>query len=374
LGDDILELLVASDELLLDELFEHIQYYLIEKHTQWVYENFVLILHTIAKLDNCKLKDYCLNFICDDPLPFMSSKTFHSTNKEILFELLKRDDLLIEEITIWECLIKWGIEQTPGLESNRTEWNDENYETLKETLNQLIPLIRFVEISRADFYDKVNPYKAIIPSHIYEEVENFYYQDILPSLPIRTGKIKSNIIKPELADIISNWIDKKDAKFTRTSNDPFYKFRLIYRGSRDGIDNKSFKNNCNGRVASLILIKVKRSNKIFGGYSSIGLNSLGDNCLLEYNFRFHYSSDNFIFSFENNEDIQNMKIGYVTNNSKAIMDYANHGFNFGWGSFCMIDQTFQVNSWDNYESISHGRNINDSIEEIEAFIVTKHSI
>ena len=43
LGKDILELLVASDELLLEELFQHVQDYLIEKQTKWVHENFVLV-------------------------------------------------------------------------------------------------------------------------------------------------------------------------------------------------------------------------------------------------------------------------------------------------------------------------------------------
>src|SRR5437762_9195064 len=107
--------------------------------------------------------------------------------------------------------------------------------------------------------------------------------------------------------------------FTRTGNDPLYKFNLIYRGSRDGINNKSFKNKCNGRVASLVLIKVKNSDKIFGGYSSIGLNSLGDNLLFNRIYgKFHYSLDNFIFSFENNEDMQNMKISRVVNRSQAM--------------------------------------------------------
>ena len=76
MGGDIFELLVASDELLLEELFLHVQDYLIEKRTSWVHENFVLILRTVLKFNNCKLKDYCLNSICEDPLPFITSKTF----------------------------------------------------------------------------------------------------------------------------------------------------------------------------------------------------------------------------------------------------------------------------------------------------------
>src|SRR5207253_1949503 len=130
------------------------------------------------------------------------------------------------------------------------------------------------------------------------------------------------IIKPKLANIIVNWINKQDAMCIRTRKDPLYRFKLIYRGSRDGINSESFKNKCNGRVASLVLIKVQQSYKIFGGYSSIGLSSLGDDCFIERDVRYYNSSDNFIFSFESNEDIQNMKIGRVVNESKAILEHS----------------------------------------------------
>src|ERR1700722_12332233 len=93
-GVNILELLVASDELLLEELFYHVQDYLIEKQSTWVKQNFVLVLHTVFKLSNCKKLQYCcLESICTDPQPFITSKEFTSLDKDILHVLLKRDDL-----------------------------------------------------------------------------------------------------------------------------------------------------------------------------------------------------------------------------------------------------------------------------------------
>ena len=53
-----------------------------------------------------------------------------------------------------------GIQQTPGLgskNSNKANWNQENFEALKETLNQFIPLIQFVDISTNDFFNNVQP-------------------------------------------------------------------------------------------------------------------------------------------------------------------------------------------------------------------------
>src|SRR5436190_7769302 len=174
LGEDVLGLLVASDELLLDELFNYVQDYLIEMQQSWVQQNFVFILHYIFKLTSCKrLHDYCLESICEDPQPFITSKNFLSLDQDILYELFRRNDLQIEEVVAWESLIKWGIEQTPCLESDRTKWNVRDYEALKGTLSPFIPLIRFVELSPADYFDKVRPYKEVIPDHICEEVEEF---------------------------------------------------------------------------------------------------------------------------------------------------------------------------------------------------------
>ncbi|GBC37788.1 hypothetical protein GLOIN_2v1488371 [Rhizophagus irregularis DAOM 181602=DAOM 197198] len=95
-----------------------------------------------------------------------TSKNFPSLEEDILYNLLKRDDLQIEEIVAWDFLINWGIEQISGLGSDRTEWSEDDYEALKGTISQFIPLIRFMDISLADFYDKVRPYKAAIPLHI----------------------------------------------------------------------------------------------------------------------------------------------------------------------------------------------------------------
>jgi hypothetical protein len=368
-------LLIASDELLLEELFEHVQDYLIEKQSSWICQNLFFVLHAIYKLVGCKkLRQYCFDSISENPLPFITSETFLSIDKDILYNLLSRDDLQSKEIVIWDYLIKWGIEQTPGLENDRTNWNDGNYEALRRTLNNFFHLIRITGISREDIVDKVYPYKAIIPNYIYKQIEEFYHKGAFPlssySSP-RKCKIRSNIIKSELIKIITNWIDKKSVIHTRTGNDPYYKFNLIYRGSRNGINNISIKNKCNGRVASLVLIKTKQSDKIFGGYSSIGLNSLGDNYIIENNLRYYSSSDNFIFSFENSSDTQCMRIGRVVNKSKAILVRNDHGFNFGQGSLCVVNHNLYLNNFSNNYNNILSKEIIYSIEEIETFIVDK---
>ena len=150
-GEDILGILVASDELLLEKLFKQLQDYLIGKEEDWIKKNYVLVLHTVFKLPSCKkLQEYCIESICEDPQPLFTSKDFPSLDRIIFYELFKRVDLCIEEVVAWDSLIKWGIGQTSCLgskNSDRTKWND-----------------------------KFRPYKAIIPHYVCEEVEEFYFK------------------------------------------------------------------------------------------------------------------------------------------------------------------------------------------------------
>jgi len=38
-----------------------------------------------------------------------------SLDKNILLDLLKKDELLFDETAIWDFLIEWGVQQTPEL-------------------------------------------------------------------------------------------------------------------------------------------------------------------------------------------------------------------------------------------------------------------
>ncbi|GES81719.1 hypothetical protein GLOIN_2v1722020 [Rhizophagus clarus] len=326
-GRDIFEVLVTSNEFLLEKLYNCVQDHLIEKQSIWIKQNFNYVFYTVFKLVNCKkMQDYCIECMSEDSQLF-NEKNFSFLDKDNLYDLLKRENLQIEEIVIWEYLIKWGIEQTPGLRNkgnDRDKWNDHDYEALKETISQFIPLIRFVEISPADFFDRVRPYKDVIPFHIYEEVAEFYYKNTMSKttiLPPRTGKFKieSNIIKPKLANIIASWIEKKDENNLPLKDK--YSFDLLYCGSKDGFNPKSFRVKCNHQGPCLVLVK-KKSTKIYGGYNPIGFTNT-------YR-RYCPTNDSFIFSFENSEDTQNMKISRVNSKhtNRAIYEHRINGFNF----------------------------------------------
>ncbi|RIA83608.1 hypothetical protein C1645_833545 [Glomus cerebriforme] len=104
-------------------------------------------------------------------------KNWASGNSDMFYELLKnngRVDLQIKEIVVWDYLIQWGIEQSQKISvKSRSEWHNNNYEVLKETLRLFIPLIRFSAINMTDFIERVCPYKTIIPNNIYVETLKF---------------------------------------------------------------------------------------------------------------------------------------------------------------------------------------------------------
>ncbi|GBB98122.1 hypothetical protein RclHR1_03140021 [Rhizophagus clarus] len=311
-GADNFRLLLACDHLLLKELFHFVQYHLIKQHSPWIRQNFALVLNNIFNLPNfIILQDFCINFFCKNPLPLLTSNDFQSLDKYILSYLLyKRDDfhVHIEEVIIWNSLIEWGIKQTPELDNkDQEEWTDIDYENLKDTLSNFVPFIKFLNIISEDFYDKVRPYETIIPNNIYEEIMAYHLVE-QPKLCIYNSKI----INSRFVNVIVNLIDKNELKypsiFVRNENNPIYRFKLIYRGSRDGIDNISFGTRCKNDVISLVLIKIRESDKIFVGYNSVGFN-LDRNIISIFAYNHRYT-DHFILSFKNNEDTQNMKISY----------------------------------------------------------------
>ncbi|KAF0509714.1 serine-enriched protein [Gigaspora margarita] len=63
-SSNILALLVACDELMLDKLVNHVQKHLINQESSWLQENFIFALLTVLKLPSCKeIQDYIMKTI-----------------------------------------------------------------------------------------------------------------------------------------------------------------------------------------------------------------------------------------------------------------------------------------------------------------------
>ncbi|CAB4389223.1 unnamed protein product [Rhizophagus irregularis] len=98
-GPDVLKLLIAVDELNIHQLISHIQEYLIEHQTQ----NPTGILEIVYQHETfTDLWEFCLEKICEEPEILFNSNEFISLKAPLLELLLKRDDLNMNEIEVWE--------------------------------------------------------------------------------------------------------------------------------------------------------------------------------------------------------------------------------------------------------------------------------
>ncbi|RHZ86495.1 hypothetical protein Glove_50g71 [Diversispora epigaea] len=281
------------------------------------------------------LENYCNDIITKHPSLIFENSDFASLPESALISLLKRDELQMEEVKIWDYVIKWGISQNPTLPVNLEEWSKENFLTLKITLQQCLPLIRYFHISNTEIVDKIVPYKRILDKQLWKDIiQHLGAPDrpvksiILPArsasvteLPLRAEVPKepfSTIISEEHAAEISSWIDRKTTTYS-TKNIP-YKFELILNGTKDGFAPQTFWNICHGHAKTVVIIKVKGTDEILGGYNPLAWdNSYSYSFLIKGEWM--DTKESFIFSLKNG-NIQNSILSRVKNSQYAIFNAA----------------------------------------------------
>ena len=98
-GPDILKLLIAVDELNIQQLISHIQEYLIKHQTEFLHQNPTGILETVYQHEKfTDLWKFYLEKICEEPKILFDSDKFLNLKAPLLELLLKRDDLNMDEI------------------------------------------------------------------------------------------------------------------------------------------------------------------------------------------------------------------------------------------------------------------------------------
>ncbi|CAG8681848.1 9902_t:CDS:2, partial [Dentiscutata heterogama] len=300
---------------------------------------------------------------------------FPTLDKDIFLNLVKRDDLDIEEIDIWKYLVKWGTAQIVGpkrrSKTDVANWGENDFESFKRSLEPFISYIRFHEISRDDFYYHVRPYKKAIPEDLYEDLVGYLMANINPKiskLPSRLGSINidSVIIERDKAATIINWIEKRDNFFRK----PLYQFTLTYRATRDGFNYNNFSaNNCD--CAVLGLIKVSDSGKIIGGYNPLGLRNM-NNYNHNYNRLYAHwetTDDSFIFCFGDGKSSDIHILSRVENPSYAIYNYGGNWMNFGNADLVLNGQNGTCLKCHYEKEILNVNNF--VVEELETFVVQK---
>ncbi|GBB93253.1 hypothetical protein RclHR1_02140006 [Rhizophagus clarus] len=372
-GLEILNLLIAVDELNIQTLIPCIQDYLFDHQYEFLKQSPIEILETVYQVYQCDtfliLWDFFLKTICENPEILFNPNKLIMLKAPLLELILKRDDLLLDEIEIWDNLVKWCLAQRPSINQDVSKWNKDDVAIMENIFQSFIPLIRFYYISSEDFHLKVYPFKALLPEDLTNNLLSFYdpanMNLSVGMQPLRNPKYDTNLIKPRHFIIFSNWIEKKTEShydYYQSKDIPYY-FNLIYRTSRDGNTAEAFHKKCDNKGATIVIIKVEGSEQIIGGYNPFNWNSSN---------RYTTTTDSFMFSFKDRRNAKTAKVGY-SNGTYSIGCYSTFGPIFGGDFFCKNDGT----SWKFNNNIYSYSNIeiqtgSIDVDDYEVFqVITK---
>ncbi|GES81040.1 BTB/POZ domain-containing protein [Rhizophagus clarus] len=317
-GTELLDFMILSNELVLKRLTKLTEEFIMENQQQFLQNDPVGIFKIIYYYEPfTKLQEYYLESICSEPIILFNSDKFTQLSAPLLEMILKRDDLNLNEIEIWESLIKWGLAQDKTLNQDVSKWNKDDINIFKRIVYKFIPLIRFYDISGEDYFNKVKPYEEILSKELRDDIlKSYLIPGYEPTYTPRGPKYYAGsiVISREHLTLFSKWIDKKHNK-----NIP-YEFNLLYRASRDGNKAATFHAKCDNKGATIVVVKIKNSEQIVGGYNPLFWDSRNG---------FKSTGDSFIFSFENKYNHQTAKVVYSSSNKSSIYCHCSCGPVFG---------------------------------------------
>jgi hypothetical protein len=331
----IIDVIAAANELELKQLFNAIEEYIIKNKTALfseISEGRLKInpFQIIGYRDHFeKLHDFTLELICRNPIKYFQTKEFLEIKEDSLIYLLERDDLEMEEIDIWEYLVKWGIANQKLADKDLSTWTSDDFMILERAIHNCIPLIRFFQIPYKEYHSKIRKhFKKLIPETLDDELlDSYLYPNMkVKTLPPRISAFPfdSKIINAKEAARIYNWIDRKDDKKQYIFNQVPCEFKLLLRGSRDGFGLDVFHKLCENKGPTIIVAKVRDTNKIIGGYNPLWKSQIFKNKKI----RNYYARNSFIFSLTDraNPILSRILTDHINN---AIIIDRQKGVSFG---------------------------------------------
>jgi hypothetical protein len=170
-------------------LVAQIQSHFIQHQIEFLYQDPVDILDISFEHEMFMgLRYFCLKNICKEPKILFESDKFFNLKANSLKILLKRSDLNMDEIEIWEKLLLWCFAQQ-NVRDDPERWSNNEVIKLKGMLSNFIPLIKFRAIKPADFYCKVYLYKNILPEDLISDL--LKYHMVTPPSNIISSRRKS---------------------------------------------------------------------------------------------------------------------------------------------------------------------------------------
>ncbi|CAG8629305.1 9518_t:CDS:2 [Acaulospora colombiana] len=380
---EILEILAAADELLLVDLLDYIQEYLIENKSEWLHSYILQIYQACLIHNSCSdLQEFILATISSDPELLFKSDDFLRTDESLLLPILRRDDLDLAEDELWDYVIKWGCAQNNLLNQSITPIISTSI------ISSFSDDIEMVGVDEPEIRNPFNSTRSSISS-TYSNFASYDQSTWTPEDFLKLKKLEDDIVrchlkpgnKPKFGtntprgnsmlvghqqmSRIADWIDRNDSP-TYSGADIPYKFRLLVRGTRDGFDSTTFHSRCDNQGPTFVIMKIVNSGEIIGGYNPINWKT-GSGRL--------ETRDSFLFSFGNRNRLEDARISRVSRpNYAIILKDETYGPCFGdkdlWmhGNFSMMDSCSSKE--DDYEAwITKHRKF--AVSEYEVFKIIK---
>ncbi|CAJ0840132.1 8423_t:CDS:2 [Entrophospora sp. SA101] len=357
--ETILEVMKAAGEFGLTDILEYLEDQLLLKNhmEELLITNFAMIYQFVQEYDEfSRLKEFCELTIKNDPLViFEGARDFVKINQDLLITLLKSKYLFVNEICLWEKLVEWGLNQfyhhrrhcdqsslisssMDSLSSSMTvsstlsppplspEWKTKDFRMFGEIIKPCVLLINFAFINPKDFKNKVEPFRKAFDEELYDKILEIHLsqQDTAISTlfqNLNNADFNSNLITLKHLALISGWIiNDNNPNDIKPHNIPF-EFKLLVRGSRDGLGPKIFHEKCDLKGPTVTILRVHNSGEILGGYNPL-------NWETDDNGKFNQTKKSFIFSLGHNE-LNNTIFSKVVETQSAILQYNKYGPCFG---------------------------------------------
>ncbi|PKC70545.1 hypothetical protein RhiirA1_532644 [Rhizophagus irregularis] len=286
--DMYVPLLLAAGELSLLDLVKYIQLHIIANEQSWLHENIIHVFHIVTHSTTFSLlANHCSELICEIPSLLFNTPSFTRLEKLSLLTIIKRDNLCLDEIDIWNYLLHWAINQYPLLNSctdisDASSWTKKDFIELENILKENLPFIRFFQIPGDQLYEFVWPFKKILPKQLKSQLIKFHMipNSELPScdsnfnlsLRVPKYKIDSLYISARHAGILRSWMNKGSKSEIKKKD--VVEFKLLLRGSKDGMDVKTFHKLCDNKGPTLVLIKILENNHDDGDESNDNSNHI----------------------------------------------------------------------------------------------------
>ncbi|EXX65217.1 uncharacterized protein OCT59_027405 [Rhizophagus irregularis] len=384
----IIKILVSASELNLQEFINILQSFLIENKSEWIELNFSDVYE--LSFENSSFSDlqkYCNDLISNDPDKIFRSLNYSATSEKVLISLIQSEKFQIKEIQVWEFILKCGLTRNPELPSDPKMFSDDDFNTLKNRIQQYVPFINFYNLTSEEFLNKVYPYKKILSEELFDKLifhfmnPNKQSKQSEQSEETSIGKpeetketnIDSNIITLKHAELILKWIDENNPGYLplaltrwiyKDTTDIKEKFKLLLRGTRDGFTPEKFHEICDNQSHTLTIIKVQDSNEILGGYNPVAWKS--DNS-------YGATKDSFIFSFKDNNNIENHILSRVKFEFELTATYnsVENGSSFSGSDLNLRDKIGSC-SQRSYENKIRETADNFLVEEYEVFQIKRN--